>query len=151
MLTDQRIAEEIAAADPGLQLAHYPYRYATVLRQSDGRGNGHVANGELAALADDAREDVHTQIMADRMAGHALRIVESNFRFMLEVTYPGSLIIGVGIETIGNSSLRQVLGFFREDRCYVLSRLVIVKTAAGRSAPFTPDERMRAEAFLVRR
>jgi acyl-CoA thioester hydrolase len=143
------LTNDSKSSEAGLLLGHYPYQYTTVLRQSDGRGNGHVANGKLAALADDAREDVHTRIMGDRIAGHALHIVESNFRFLHEVTYPGSLIIGVGIESIGSSSLRQVLGFFRDDRCYVLSRLVIVKTADGRSAPLTPEERARAEAFLV--
>jgi acyl-CoA thioester hydrolase len=150
-LTNETITGDKMASDAGLRLAHYPYHYTTALRQSDSRGNGHVANGKLAALADDAREDVHTKIMGDRMAGHALHIVESNFRFLHEVTYPGSLIIGVGIEEIGNSSLREVLGFFRDDRCYVFSRLVIVKTAGGRSAPLTSEERARAEAFLVRR
>lgn len=139
------------ADDAGLQLAHYPYRYTTSLRQSDSIGNGHVTNGKLAALADDAREDMHTQIMGDRDAGHALHIVESNFRFLVEVSYPGTLIIGVGIESIGNSSLREVIGFFHHDRCHVLSRLVIVKTANGRSVPLTAEERTRAEAFLVRR
>jgi acyl-CoA thioester hydrolase len=139
------------ADDAGLLLAHYPYRYTTSLRQSDSRGNGHVANGKLAALADDAREDMHTQIMGNRSAGHALHIAESNFRFLLEVTYPGTLIIGVGIESIGNSSLKEVIGFFHNDRCHVLSRLVIVKTANGGSAALTPEERTRAEAFLVGR
>ncbi|MDB5714612.1 MAG: hypothetical protein JWO15_2009 [Sphingomonadales bacterium] len=140
-----------AADNAGLLLSYYPYRYTTSLRQSDSRGNGHVANGKLAALADDAREDMHTQIMGDRVAGHALHIVESNFQFLLEVTYPGTLIIGVGIVSIGNSSLKEVIGFFRDDRCHVLSRLAIVKTANGRSAPLTSEERTRAEAFLVGR
>lgn len=136
--------------DPALRLEYYPYRYHTVLRQSDGRGNGHVANGKIATLADDAREDVHTQITGDLQLGRLLHMAESNFRFMIEITYPGDLTIGVGITGIGNSSLRETIGFFRDGRCYVVSKIVLVKTAEGRSAPFTPEERIRAARFMVR-
>lgn len=142
--------ETLTAADPALHLDYYPYQYHTVLRQSDGRGNGHVANGKIAMLGDDAREGVHTVIAGGLQAGRMLHIVESNFRFLIEITYPGDLTIGVGVTAIGNSSLRETIGFFRDGRCYVLSRLVIVKTADGRSTPITPEERARAEQFAVR-
>ncbi|MET0370394.1 MAG: hypothetical protein ABW039_03350 [Sphingobium sp.] len=138
-----------SAPDPALSLAYYPYRYHIALRQSDGRGNGHVTNGTIATLGDDAREGVHGAIAGDIMLGRHYQIAESWFRFLHEVTYPGDLRVGVAITAIGNSSLRETLGFFREGRCYVLNRLVIVKTAGGRSSPMTPVERARAEAFLV--
>ncbi|MET0137395.1 MAG: hotdog domain-containing protein [Sphingobium sp.] len=114
-----------------------------------GAGNGHVSNGKIATLADGAREAIHTHVAGDRAAGHAIQLVETSFRFFEEVTYPGALTIGVGIVRIGNSSLQQRVGFFREERCFVLSQVVSVKTAGGRSTSFTPEERARAMAYII--
>ncbi|MDO7842274.1 acyl-CoA thioesterase [Sphingomonas immobilis] len=139
-----------AATDPALSLDYYPHHHHVTLRQSDGLGDeGHVPNGTLAVLCDDARQDVYTHIIGDRIRSHAIHLVEINFRFLHEVTYPGSLTIGVGIVAIGNSSMQQVIGFFRDGRCHVLCRVASVKTADGRSAPLTDAERARAQAFLV--
>lgn len=135
---------------PALILDHYPHHYRMATRSSDSRGEGHIPNAQIALYADDAREPVHRAIMGDSRLAGTLQLAEISYRFLHETTYPGSLILGVGIVAVGTSSLRQIMGVFRDDRCLVLCRYTVVKVQAGRPLALTPEERQRAEPFLVR-
>jgi len=143
------VSDMTVTPDPALCLGHYPHRYVTILRPSDGDASGHISNGKIAALGDDARVDLHDAILIDPAPGHSLVMLESRFRFYHELTYPAELMIGVGITAIGNSSVREVMGFFVEGRCEVVAHLVMVKVLDGRSVPLRPEEKLRAERFLV--
>ena len=78
-----------------------------------------------------------------------LQMVEARFHYLIELTFPGPVTIGVGIVGMGSSSVRVMAGYFRDGRCHVLGHFVLVKTVNGASVPLTADERARAAPFLI--
>ena len=133
----------------GLQLAAYPHRFTIETRSSDCFGStNHIPNGKISEYGDDARLGIHLAIMGSSKAA-ATQLVEARFQYLVEVTFPGKLDIGVGIVGLGRSSIKLIAGYFRDDRCYVLANFVLVKTVDGASAPLTAEERLRATPFLI--
>jgi acyl-CoA thioesterase FadM len=133
----------------GLHLASYYHRHSIETRSSDSIGsNGHVPNGRIAEYADDARLDMHRIILGeDNPVG--FKLAEARFQYLAELTYPGPVTVGVGIVGIGNSSVRQIAGFFRDGRCLVLAHFTLVKAVNGESTPLTDRERLRAAPFVI--
>lgn len=133
----------------GLHLDTYPHRHALETRSSDCFGSSvHIPNGKIAQYGDDARLLMHRTILGpDSAAG--LQLVEARFQYFAELTFPGPAIVGVGIVGIGNSSIREIAGYFRGDRCHVLAHFTLVKTLNGASEPLTADERLRAAPYII--
>ncbi|MBU3991062.1 MAG: hypothetical protein KKA12_00675 [Alphaproteobacteria bacterium] len=133
----------------GLHLANYPHRHSVETRSSDCFGSiGHIPNSKIAEYGDDARLNVLRTILGEENPA-AFQLVEARFQYFAELTFPGAVTIGVGIVGMGNSSMRQIAGYFREGRCHVLAHFTLVKTLNGASAPLTAEERLRATPFII--
>lgn len=133
----------------GLHLANYPHRHDVETRSSDCFGSiGHIPNGKIAEYGDDARLNMHRTILGDDSPA-AFQLVEARFQYFAELTYPGPVVVGVGIVGMGNSSVRQIAGYFRGDRCHVLAHFTLVKTLNGASAQLAMEERLRATPFVI--
>ena len=143
-----------SASNAHRDLCAYPHRYVVQTRRSDSLSGGHIPNRALADYADDAREAMHLAIMGGGLfdAGTpSLVLGATAMRFLKEVTYPGSLTIGVGIASIGAKSLREVFAFFRDGQCMVVGGCTMVRLGPDRrTAPFADDERRRAAAFVIK-
>ncbi len=134
---------------PELRLETYPHHFILETRSTDATNwDGHIPNGQIAKYADEGRLGMHKIIMGDGEP-RIFQLVEARFQFFHELRFPGPVTIGYGIIGIGNSSLRQVAGFFRDGRCHVLAHFALVKVLDGKSAPLTADERLRAAPFLI--
>ena len=134
---------------PELRLETYPHHYSIETRMSDCiDARGHITNGVIAMFGDDARLGMHLQIM-DIREPRGLQLVETRFQFFTELTFPGPITIGVGVVYIGNSSLRQVAGYFRNGHCHVLAHFALVKASEGKSVPLSASEKENAARFLM--
>ena len=136
-------------AKAGLHLALYPHHHTMPTRSSDCFGTStHIPNSKIAEYGDDARLALVWAILGENNPA-SLQMVEARFHYLIEVTFPGTVTIGVGIVGMGSSSVRVMAGYFRDGRCYVLGHFVLVKVMNGASAPLTEAERARAAPFLI--
>lgn len=97
-------------------LSAYPYRQAISTRWKDNDVYGHVNNVEYYSYFDSLingfliREgglDIHT--------GSVIGLcVESHCRFDAPLAFPETVIAGLGVTKLGNSSVRYQIGLFRE-------------------------------------
>jgi acyl-CoA thioester hydrolase len=134
-------------------LDQYPHHFTVQTRRSDSVGNGHIPNAVLASYFDDAREGLHTVVMAHSpyvdTASLSLVLGEIGMRFLGGVSFPECLTIGVGISRIGRTSIEEAAGFFCEDRCLVLAWCTMIKLVDRRPSPLTEEERARMERYQV--
>lgn len=134
-------------------LEDYRHRFEVVTRRSDSVGNGHIPNAVLAAYFDDAREGLHHAILArsvyDNGAAFTLVLGEIGMRFEAEISFPGTLIIGVGVKRIGRCSIEEAAGFFRDGRCLATAWCTLIKLADRSPAAFTDEERACAEPYKL--
>jgi acyl-CoA thioesterase FadM len=138
-------------SEPGLEV--YRHRCEVVTRRSDSVGNGHIPNAVLAAYFDDAREGLHHAILARSVyadsAAFSLVLGEIGMRFSQGISFPGILTIGVGVKRIGRCSIDEAAGFFCDGHCLATAWCTLIKLADRAPAPFTDEERARAELYMV--
>lgn len=136
-----------------LQLSTYPHRTEISLRFADIDPQWHLNNVRVAEYYQEARVSFFRHLSKDlgyeRPAGSRTLVAHQSIDYLSEVTYPGSIIVGIGVGRIGSSSWSLAMGMFKDDVCVGLSATVLVNGAADGSAPLPPEFRSLLERFVL--
>jgi acyl-CoA thioester hydrolase len=134
-----------------LQLDTYPHRIEMTLRFADIDPQWHVNNVRVGEYYQEARvsffRHLGTALGYERAAGSRTLVVHQSIDYLNEVTYPGSIVVGIGVSRIGTSSWSFAMGMFRQMQCVGLSSTVLVYGFAGGAAPLPPEFRALLERF----
>ncbi len=118
----------------------YPARVTEKVRYADTDRQGHVNNAVFATFLESGRVavlyDPHAPL-AEPGSGFVIARLELDFR--AEMTWPGDVVVGTRVATIGRSSVTLEQGIFQGDRCVATARTVIVSMdeATRRSRPLS--------------
>ncbi|WP_298286496.1 thioesterase family protein [Acidocella sp.] len=125
-------------------LGDFPCQTYDKLRYGDTDRQGHVNNAVFATFLETGRVAL--------LAGSGLGLKHPDFSFVIarleldyrgEVFWPGTVEIGSGIKSIGNSSASFVQAVYQEGRCVATAVTVIVQmdNKTRRPAPFGDEMR----------
>jgi len=118
-----------ARADPARRtLDSYPERLSLQLRFGDCDMQGHLNNAAAARLYEEARIRFLKRIVSE--AREPLPrppvVAHLSIDYLGEGEYPGDLVVGLGILSVGRTSWRVGKGLFQDGRCIGLCEAVLV-------------------------
>lgn len=95
----------------------YPYHHPLGTRWSDNDVYGHVNNVVYYSYFDTAvNAFLIAQGVLDPAKGDVIGlVVETSCQYFGPISFPELLSVGLGVERLGNSSVRYAVGIFRED------------------------------------
>jgi acyl-CoA thioester hydrolase len=113
-----------------MDLASYPHVRDVSLVYGDVDVVGHVNNVAIARLFEEARASLGQRVrsMLDPGDQPRLLLVHIEIDFLREVSYPGAVQIGIGVDYIGATSVRHTAALFQDARCAAISTSVDVHT-----------------------
>ncbi len=125
-------------------LSDYPRRSTDKLRYADTDRQGHVNNACFATFLETARVEIFydpTQPLADD--GAEFVIAHLALDFLGEIHWPGSVVIGTAVQTIGTSSVTLEQVIFQDERCVARAQAVGVQidTISREARPLTKATR----------
>jgi acyl-CoA thioester hydrolase len=136
-----------------LQLDTYPHRTEITLRFADIDPQWHLNNVRVGEYYQEARvaffRHLSTTAGYERAAGSRTLVAHQSIDYLGEVTYPGTIVVGIGVSRIGTSSWSFGMGMFKDARCVGLSSTVLVYGLAEGAAPLPPAYRALLERFLL--
>ena len=121
-------------------LAQFALHAYDKLRYADTDRQGHVNNAVFATALETGRvELLHDPNLPLAEPGRSFVIARLELDFRRELTWPGVVAIGTGVEAVGRSSLTLRQGLFQNEQCAALARTVIVQVDAesGRAQPLS--------------
>ena len=128
------------AATPAI--SDFPHRLTDNLRFADLDINQHVNNAVYSTYFESSRvlivKDRANGLMPD---GVGWVLVRLDIHFRAELHWPGTIEIGLGVETLGRTSVTFFQGVFSQDRCMATARAttVMVGTQSRKPTPLPPD------------
>ncbi len=136
-----------------LRLPTYPQRTEITLRFADIDPQWHLNNVRVGEYYQEARVSFFRHLSEDlgyvRAAGARTLVVNQSIDYLREVTYPGSIVVGIGVGRIGSSSWSLAMGMFKGEDCVGLSTTVLVYGLAAGPAPLPPAFREVLERFRL--
>ena len=114
--------------DDAATLSEFPLRATDKLRYADTDRQGHVNNAVFSTALETGR--VELLYNADRPLVEPQRsfvIARLELDFRSELTWPGEVVIGTRVDSVGRSSFTLRQGLFQADRCVAIARSVIVQ------------------------
>lgn len=137
--------------DDDVQISDFPLRTSDKIRYSDTDRQGHVNNAVFATLLETGR----VELLYDPAAplaepGTSFVIVRLALDFVSEIRWPGEVLIGSRIASIGRSSIRLEQALFQDGRCVASGETVVVlmDEALRRSTPL-PDHAVARLKSLI--
>jgi acyl-CoA thioester hydrolase len=130
-----------------IHIEDFPHRTADKIRYADTDRQGHVNNAVFAMLLETGRVEVLCDPAAPLAEpGSSFVIARLALDFHSEIRWPGTVVIGTRVATIGHSSMMLEQGLFQLDRCVATAEAVIVlmdeATRKSRSLPAAAVERL---------
>lgn len=128
---------------PLLKLTDFPARTYDKLRYGDTDRQGHVNNAVFTTLFETGRL---TLMEANRP------LLEPGFTFVVarlcadyraEIFWPGTVEIGTGVKSVGNSSITFIQALFQGEKCVATAESVVVQVDAKEHRPAPIGEKMR--------
>jgi acyl-CoA thioester hydrolase len=132
-----------------LALGAYPVVRDLTTRVSDMDGYGHLNAIRIGHFYEDARAAFYGVAFAGLTRARTL-VAQLTLRYLGEGHWPGTVQIGTGILSVGNTSYVMGQGLFQEGRCLGLCETVLVSTEGGKPAPLPDDIRAGAERMRLR-
>jgi acyl-CoA thioester hydrolase len=136
-----------------LELDTYPHRTDISLRFADVDPQWHLNNVRVGEYYQEGRvaffRHLHESLGYERVPGSRTLVVHQSVDYLTEVTYPGSITIGIGVSKVGTSSWSFAMGMFKEGRCAGLSTTVLVYGLKTGPAPLPDGYRALLEQFLM--
>jgi acyl-CoA thioester hydrolase len=136
-----------------LELATYPHRTEISLRFADIDPQWHLNNVRVGEYYQEGRVAFFRHLQKDhgyeRAQGSRTLVVHQSIDYLEEVTYPGSVTIGIGVSRLGTTSWSFGMGMFKNGRCAGLSTTVLVYGLNGGPAPLPQGYRELLEKFLL--
>jgi acyl-CoA thioester hydrolase len=125
-----------------LKLDTYPHRTEISLRFADIDPQWHLNNVRVGEYYQEGRvaffRHLHETQGYQRVAGSRTLVVHQSIDYLNEVTYPGTITIGIGVSRVGSSSWSFAMGMFKDAQCAGLSTTVLVYGLKSGSAPIPP-------------
>ena len=119
----------------------FPFRSTDKLRYGDTDRQGHVNNAVFSTFLETGRvEFLHDASASLPDAGAAFVIARLVLDYRAEINWPGSVVIGTRIASVGRSSIRMEQAIFQGERCVATAETVIVQMneQTRKSQPFSP-------------
>ena len=110
-----------------LPITAFPARTFDKIRYGDTDRQGHVNNAVFSTYLETGRVALlYDQNRSLKEPGSAFVIARLELDFQREVTWPGTVEIGSGVESIGRSSVKFQQALYQDERCVARARTVIV-------------------------
>jgi acyl-CoA thioester hydrolase len=127
-----------------LKLTDFPAQTYDKLRYGDTDRQGHVNNAVFTTLLETGRvallEEVDRPL---REPGFNYVIARLCVDYLGEIFWPGTVEIGTGVKSIGNSSVTLTQALFQGKKCVAAAESVIVQVDAKEHRPAPIGEKMR--------
>jgi acyl-CoA thioester hydrolase len=109
-------------------LTQFPLHAYDKLRYADTDRQGHVNNAVFATALETGRVELLYDANEPLVEPHmSFVIARLELDFRGEMTWPGQVVIGSGVQSVGRSSFTLQQGLFQSDRCIAVARTVIVQ------------------------
>ncbi|MEY3572985.1 MAG: hypothetical protein RJA77_900 [Pseudomonadota bacterium] len=138
------------AAPP--DLASFPIRSQDKLRYGDTDRQGHVNNAVFSTFLETGRvEMLQTQTEPILDPGCSFVIASLQLDYLNEVTWPGIVEIGTGVERVGSASVTLLQAVFQHGLCVANGKTVVVQVnnETRRSQPLSPGAVSRLKALIA--
>lgn len=135
-----------------LQLETYPHRTEITLRFADIDPQWHLNNVRVGEYYQEARVSFFRHLHElgyERVPASRTLVVHQSIDYLSEVTYPGTIVVGIGVSRIGTSSWTFAMGLFKDARCMGLSTTVLVYGSESGATPIPPAYRSLLERLLL--
>ena len=110
-----------------MTLDQYPKRATEKLRYCDTDRQGHINNAVYSTLCESGRvEFLYDSTQPFIQIGTQFVIVKLGINFIEEMNWPGEVIVGSGVSSVGRSSFNMLQGIFLSGNCMATSESVIV-------------------------
>ncbi|MFS8047814.1 acyl-CoA thioesterase [Rhizobium sp. BR 314] len=119
-----------------IRIEHFPWRAVDKIRYGDTDRQGHVNNAVFATFLETGRVEVlynATPRLAEPDCAFVLARLMLDFR--AEILWPGEVIIGTRVASVGRSSLTLAQAVFQDGRCMATAETVIVQVDAATRKP----------------
>lgn len=135
-----------------LLLSDFPLKTYDKVRYADTDRQGHVNNALFSTFLETGR----VEILYDRdrpllAEGDSFVIASLQVSFLAEIRWPGTVDIGTGVRSVGNSSIRLYQQLFQNGICVASAETVIVKVSGetGKGQPLSIEANERLSGFLL--
>ena len=130
---------------PRLPLEAYPHRHPLETRWADNDMYGHVNNAAYYGYFDTAVNAllIGREVLDPQRGGVIGLVVETGCSYFAPLSFPQPLVIGVGVERLGHSSVRYRLGVFGQGQDAPAAQGYFVHVyvdSAARRPVAVPDE-----------
>ena len=135
-----------------MKLADFPAQTYDKLRYGDTDRQGHVNNAVFTTLFETGRVTLLEQVDRPlREPGFNFVIARLCVDYRGEIFWPGTVEIGTGVKSIGNSSVTFNQALFQNEKCVATAESVIVQVDAKehRSVPIGEKMRGMLEKLLL--
>jgi acyl-CoA thioester hydrolase len=136
-----------------LELATYPHRTEISLRFADIDPQWHLNNVRVGEYYQEGRvtffRHLHQERGYERAPGSRTLVVHQSIDYLSEVTYPGTITIGIGVSKVGTKSWSFAMGMFKDGLCAGLSSTVLVYGLQTGPAPLPDSYRALLEQYLM--
>ena len=128
-----------------LPLEKFPCQREISLIFADIDTIGHVNNVAISRFFEEARVSLHRMVDSylSAVVPKRLLLVHTDIDYLAEVFYPGDVQLGIGVASIGRTSVRHGAALFQNGRCVAVSRSVDVNTVEGQPGPAELDAHHR--------
>jgi acyl-CoA thioester hydrolase len=137
------------AAPP--DLASFPIQSQDKLRYGDTDRQGHVNNAVFSTFLETGRvEMLQAQGEPILDQGCSFVIASLQLDYLNEVTWPGTVEIGTGVERVGSASVTLRQAVFQQGVCVANGRTIVVQVnnETRRSQPLSQEAVSRLHAFI---
>lgn len=141
-----------ARYDPRLLEAHrYPHRRGLETMFCDLDIQRHVNNVAILRYFEEGRSSLRRALEARGGGFHSIVLARFEVYYLLEVGYPGTVEVAVGIGRVGTSSYESVAALFQGGRCAALCWATDTPRRSDRSTnrPLGDIERAALAQFAV--
>ncbi len=138
---------------PPPQLADYPHQTADTIRYGDLDSQGHVNNAVFATYFETGRlAMLRNADLGIAVPGATYVSVRTEIDFILELHWPGTVMIGTAVGEFGRSSFKVVQAVFHNGGCAASGQatLVMLDSASRRARPLPADEIARLSQWKYR-
>jgi acyl-CoA thioester hydrolase len=123
---------------PGrLDLSIYPHKVEVQTRFADVDPQWHLNNVRILELYQEARASfnlIFWQRSSFDTGSSRLLVARQSVDYLSEVTWPGTVCVGVGVARLGNASYSIGLAMFQNAKCVGISDVVLVHATEQGSA-----------------
>ncbi len=134
-----------------LKLVDFPLNAFDKVRYADTDRQGHVNNSTFSTYLETGRvEFLYNKDFNLPDEGADFVIAALDLKFLDEIAWPGTVEIGTGIVTIGNSSVKIFQKLFQNGICVATAETIIVQTKNNKSLPLSDAAKEILKQWIIK-